>query len=138
MRTCSVVGCKSLKQNPKTPLFGVPPESKLEWTAIVKNVTKQTRALNHVCLEHFSPDDVHRTYFALPNDVTFVSTYIFYLYVFHCDLIRLKYFVLKERKRFALKSGVVPTIFKGLCEITKPLIVFRKDLFAEKVILNLL
>lgn len=82
MITCSVVDCKILKQNSKTPLFQVLLGSKLEWTNMVKNINNQTKALNYVC-RHVN--DVHTTHFSLTNNDTFVSINIF-IYAFFIEI----------------------------------------------------
>lgn len=83
MRRCSVAGCKSFKKPRRPALFKVQIKNKLKWTAIVKKVTNQTKPLNYVCYEHFSPDDV-KTTMALPKDITLVSMkYTIHLYCCH-------------------------------------------------------
>lgn len=74
MRTCSVVGCRSLNRNSKAPLFKVQAEDTLSWITAVRKAINQTKELKYICYEHFSPNNIH-TKIVLPNDVTLVNRY---------------------------------------------------------------
>lgn len=78
VRKCSILGCSSVKKNPKISLFKVPKNNSLAWNlAINKYICKDT-VTQFVCADHFLPEDIVSAY-SIPPDVAIVRVNIFTL-----------------------------------------------------------
>lgn len=72
MRTCSVKGCTSTKNNPKITFFKPPKANYLAWKLAVSKANCKATVVKCVCAEHFHPDDILNTYL-VPHDIPNVS-----------------------------------------------------------------
>lgn len=80
MRTCSVKGCTSTKNNPTISFFIPPKANYLAWKLAVSNANCEETVVKYVCAEHFRPDEILNNYLVphdIPNvNITLLCTYI--------------------------------------------------------------
>lgn len=77
VRKCSVIGCLSVKRNPKISFFSVPKTNSLAWNEAISNANGKETIVKFVCAEHFLPDDIITTY-SCPSDVANVKVKLLY------------------------------------------------------------
>lgn len=72
-RKCSVIGCSSVKRNPKISFFTVPKHNSPAWNSIINNVNCKVTNVRFVCAEHFLPEDIVTTYSGHAQDIAQVN-----------------------------------------------------------------
>jgi len=80
MRTCSVKGCTSTKNNPAISFFIPPKANYLAWKLAVSNANCEETVVKYVCAEHFRPDEIFNNYL-VPHDIPNVSMYLHSMYL---------------------------------------------------------
>ncbi|KAE9522438.1 hypothetical protein AGLY_017163 [Aphis glycines] len=100
-RKCSIITCKSNKNNQKVTLFKVPTTDAIAWHTIIQDqIGNEKCKISHACSEHFLPEDIITQYVNVSPEIIHA--------------------IGGTRQRVALKNGAIPSVFEKHTNITEP------------------